>query len=108
MALRIDKNVVVTTLIDFLRYLRPVGQGAFYTEVFKQDDDTLFTIVYDCGTEIDSSILEAQINEFKKRITQIDLLFISHFHRTILMDLTSCWLGFRLLKRLSPCCRKRW
>lgn len=102
MALRIDKNVVVTTLIDFLRYLRPVGQGAFYTEVFKQDDDTLFTIVYDCGTEIDSSILEAQINEFKKRITQIDLLFISHFHRDHINGLDKLLAGIPVVKTVIP------
>ena len=73
MPLHLRKDVVVTTHIDFLRSLRPVGQGAFYTEVFKKDDGTLFTVVYDCGTETDSSILEAQIDEFKKGITQIDL-----------------------------------
>lgn len=102
MALRIDKNVVVTTLIDFLRYLRPVGQGAFYTEVFKQDDDTLFTIVYDCGTETDSSILEAQINEFKKGITQIDLLFISHFHRDHINGLDKLLAGIPVVKTVIP------
>lgn len=102
MTLRIDKNAVVTTHIDFLRYLRPVGQGAFYTEVFKQDDDTLFTVVYDCGTETDSSILEAQINEFKKGITQIDLLFISHFHRDHINGLDKLLAGIPVVKTVIP------
>lgn len=102
MALRIDKNVVVTTHIDFLRSLRPVGQGAFYTEVFKKDDGTLFTVVYDCGTETDSSILEAQIDEFKKGITQIDLLFISHFHRDHISGLDKLLDGIPVIKTVIP------
>lgn len=102
MALRIDKNVVVTTLIDFLRYLRPVGQGAFYTEVFKKDDGTLFTVVYDCGTETDSSILEAQIDEFKKEITQIDLLFISHFHKDHISGLDKLLEDISVIKTVIP------
>lgn len=57
MALKLSKNIVGTTQVDFLRSLRLVGQGAFYTEVFKKDDGTSFTVVYDCGTETDSSVL---------------------------------------------------
>ena len=99
---RLRKDVVVTTHIDFLRSLRPVGQGAFYTEVFKKDDGTLFTVVYDCGTETDSSILEAQIDEFKKEITQIDLLFISHFHRDHISGLDKLLDGIPVIKTVIP------
>ena len=95
MALKLSKNIVETTQVDFLRSLRPVGQGAFYTEVFKKDDGTSFTVVYDCGTETDSSVLEAQINEFRKGISQIDLLFISHFHKDHISGLD------KLLKKIS-------
>lgn len=102
MALKINKNVVVTTHVDFLRTLHPVGQGAFYTEVFKREDGTLFTVVYDCGTETDSSILEAQIDEFKKEITQIDLLFISHFHRDHISGLDKLLDGIPVIKTVIP------
>ena len=102
MPLRLNKDVVATTHIDFLRSLRPVGQGAFCTEVFKKDDDTLFTVVYDCGTETDSSILEAQIDEFKKGITQIDLLFISHFHRDHISGLDKLLDGIPVIKTVIP------
>lgn len=99
---RLRKDVVVTTHIDFLRSLRPVGQGAFYTEVFKKDDGTLFTVVYDCGTETDSNILEAQIDEFKKGITQIDLLFISHFHSDHISGLDNLLDGIPVIKTVIP------
>lgn len=99
---RLRKDVVVTTHIDFLRSLRPVGQGAFYTEVFKKDDGTLFTVVYDCGTETDSSILEAQIDEFKKEITQIDLLFISHFHKDHISGLDKLLKKIPVIKTVIP------
>lgn len=90
MSLRINKDVVVTTHIDFLRSLRPVGQGAFFTEVFKKDDGTLFTVVYDCGTETDSSILDAQIDEFKKGLLRLTSCSYHIFIRTILVDLINC------------------
>ena len=102
MALRMNKGVVVTTHIDFLRSLHPVGQGAFYTEVFKKDDGTLFTVVYDCGTETDSSILDAQIDEFKNGITQIDILFISHFHRDHVSGLDKLLAGITVVKTVIP------
>lgn len=102
MALKINKNVAVTTHIDFLRTLHPVGQGAFYTEVFKREDGTLFTMVYNCGTETDSKILEAQIADFKKGINQIDLLFISHFHRDHISGLDKLLSGISVVKTVIP------
>lgn len=102
MALKLSKNVVETTHIDFLRSLRPVGQGAFYTEVFKKDDGTSFTVVYDCGTETDSSVLEAQINEFRKGISQIDILFISHFHKDHISGLDKLLEDISVIKTVIP------
>lgn len=102
MALKINKNVVVTTHVDFLRTLHPVGQGAFYTEVFKREDGTLFTVVYDCGTETDSKILETQIADFKEGINQIDLLFISHFHRDHISGLDKLLDGIPVIKTVIP------
>lgn len=102
MALKLSKNVVETTHVDFLRSLRPVGQGTFYTEVFKKDDGTSFTVVYDCGTETDSSVLDTQINEFRKGISQIDLLFISHFHKDHISGLDKLLEGISVIKTVIP------
>lgn len=60
-----------------LRSFLPVGQGAFYREVF-QFDDGRHTLVYDCGSSTDRSIVEQQIeNDFSKDEI-IDAVFISH------------------------------
>ncbi len=53
------------------RVFMPVGQGAFYIEKFSDD----FTVVYDCGSYKNISIVEENI---KNSIldTKIDLLII--------------------------------
>lgn len=67
--------------MKFIRHIHNIGQGAFYTEKFYDDENNVISIiVYDCGCE----------NNIKKRATQliqntfntddnIDILFISHF-----------------------------
>lgn len=57
------------------RTIHPVGQGAFYTEVFDNGD----AVVYDCGTSKGSTASE--IAKFKNQAKQIMALFISHFHQ---------------------------
>lgn len=81
-----DPETIILT-----RRFHPVGQGAFYTEVFSCGGKTCFCAVYDCGTETGQSrfdksgskYLTEQIDEFveKNDIRQIDLLCISHFHK---------------------------
>lgn len=50
------------------RTFHPVGQGAFYTEVFQSDTRHRFVMVYDCGNEtadIDMGVdLNTQIDSF--------------------------------------------
>lgn len=61
-----------------LRSFLPVGQGAFYREVFDLGNEKK-TIIYDCGSLPNKSIIEKQIrNEFSKGDV-IDAVFISHF-----------------------------
>lgn len=74
-------------MIELKRTYHPVGQGAFYTEVFMGPDRTEFVMVYDCGSETAVKDMERnlddQIEEFKNSIgpnPHIDLLFLSHFH----------------------------
>ena len=63
------------------RTFHPVGQGAFYTERFDTGDGE-FTIVYDCGSETlkKGKTLETRIRSTFPEGTEIDVLFISHFH----------------------------
>ncbi len=60
-----------------LRSFLPIGQGAFYREVFCLKDGR-HTIIYDCGSSTDKTIVEGQIkNEFSQGEV-IDAVFISH------------------------------
>ena len=57
------------------RTIHPVGQGAFYSEVFSVRKKKLFTVVYDCGRDKKVST-DVKI----ERLNAVDLIFISHFH----------------------------
>lgn len=58
-----------------IRTFHPIGQGAFYTEFFDE-----FTVVYDCGSDKNIDLIEAEIRATFKRGTRIDAVFISHLH----------------------------
>lgn len=58
-----------------IRTFHSIGQGAFYTEVFKG-----LNVVYDCGSSTDINILIKEIKATFDEKEKIDLLFISHFH----------------------------
>jgi hypothetical protein len=83
-----------------------VGQGAFYTEVFAYGEDNTFTMVYDCGTETATADLkiplERQIDDFKKGIKQIDLLFISHLHKDHISGIDRLLDGIKVCKTIIP------
>lgn len=67
----------------FKRILHPVGQGAFFTEQFLDDnqDTLLYNVVYDCGSK--SSGIQKQMERSIRNILhdnkKIDVLFLSHF-----------------------------
>jgi beta-lactamase superfamily II metal-dependent hydrolase len=73
--------------MNVIRTFHPVGQGAFYTELFVGRDGKQHAVVYDCGTETAKACmhvsLEQQIMQFKNSLGNhqyIDYLLISHFH----------------------------
>lgn len=54
-----------------LREIHPVGQGAFYTEMFSEAYFEPYKVVaYDCGG----------IQQYVQRSKPVDVLFVSHFH----------------------------
>ena len=64
-----------------VRYIHPVGQGAFYTEQFFNDEnEKIATVVYDCGAEKNLSGIKHEVHGMFDKNEEIDLLFISHFH----------------------------
>lgn len=63
------------------RKFHPIGQGAFYTEKFMDDNrNHLYNIVYDCGTSSDPASLNDAIERTYDPEDIIDIVFISHFH----------------------------
>ena len=75
----------------------PVGQGAFYIEKFNDN----FTVVYDCGSYKNTSIVEENI---KNSIldTKIDLLVISHYHKDHINGLEYLFKNFDIKRMLMP------
>lgn len=69
-------------MIDVDFQFRPVGQGAFYTGIFRLLNGKIFSFVYDCGTESSRQYINDEIISFSRSLkgNQLDLLFISHFH----------------------------
>lgn len=67
--------------MKLIRYIHPIGQGAFYTEQFFDDNNQkIATVVYDCGSSSNKTGLEREIYGSFKEDDRIDILFISHFH----------------------------
>lgn len=79
------------------RVFMPVGQGAFYIEKFNDG----FTVVYDCGSYKNTSIVEENI---KNSIldTKIDLLVISHYHEDHINGLEYIFKNFDVKRMLMP------
>lgn len=67
--------------MKLIRYIHPIGQGAFYTEQFFDDNNQkIATVVYDCGSSSNKTALEREICGTFKKEDIVDILFISHFH----------------------------
>lgn len=64
------------------RIIHPVGQGAFYSERFFDNEGiTLATVVYDCGSKtLSSDLLKKRIKDYFLDKEEIDILFLSHLH----------------------------
>ena len=62
--------------IKMQRTFYPVGQGGFYSESFKAENNN-FNVVYDCGS-LSRDVDKVISNSFDKN-EDIDILFISHF-----------------------------
>lgn len=63
--------------MEVIRTIHPVGQGGFYSEIFR-DGINDYCIVYDCGSENKQKLKSAISSAFPDN-TPIDILFISHF-----------------------------
>ena len=67
-------------MTKLIRTFHPVGQGAFYSEIHRNNEVNL-NIIYDCGSKTPSIDLKEIVQQtLKNMICDIDILFISHFH----------------------------
>lgn len=89
MALIISRDMAVIRPYKVFRSFWPVGQGAFYSELFtvkidgKKGYSTDALVVYDCGSNDKDELVDNCISKLEKRAQErkiIDALFISHFH----------------------------
>ena len=65
--------------MELTRIIHPVGQGGFYTETLKNNDEDEFNVVYDCGGNGQKFMNDYLDSCFSKQQI-IDMVFISHFH----------------------------
>lgn len=89
------------------RTFHPVGQGAFYTEVFYDRDCNQLSVVYDCGSNRPEVDRINCINKFRReylrgRDSEIDLLFISHFHADHINGLEQLLEGVNVGRTVIP------
>lgn len=96
-------------MISLRRTFHPIGQGAFYSEVFhREGGNRPFVFVYDCGTETGNSHqqkpLTQQIDDWIRydNVQQIDLLCISHFHKDHINGLDHLLSRVKVKKTLIP------
>ena len=59
------------------RCFYPIGQGSFYSEMHRIDNNNSVFIIYDCGSD-NVSDLEREIRHIPSTI--IDFLIVSHYH----------------------------
>ena len=69
-------------MIDIDFKFRAVGQGAFYTGIFRHPNGNQFSLVYDCGSHSSRRYIDQEILNFvhESNGKKLDVLFISHFH----------------------------
>ncbi|MCL6445189.1 MAG: MBL fold metallo-hydrolase, partial [Alicyclobacillus sp.] len=63
--------------MEFVETFHPVGQGLFYSGCIGGS----FNFVYDCGSTSQAKKLKQAIVRYKKDVTKIHLLIISHFDK---------------------------
>lgn len=85
-------------MCEMTRTFYPVGQGAFYSEIFFEDK---FTMIYDCGSYKNKEIIENKLaNSNLKKV--INLVVISHFHEDHINGLEYLLSNYQVERLLLP------
>lgn len=89
-------------IFQFQRTFFPVGQGAFYGETIRnEENNSTFNIVYDCGSVSKSAIKPTIKHSFPKG-SKIDILFISHFDADHVNQITTLKDEFDIKRVVMP------
>lgn len=67
--------------MELIRTFHPVGQGGFYSEKFYENNNMVFSVIYDCGSFSLDTLKNEIDTTFKNSNYKINILFISHFHQ---------------------------
>lgn len=65
--------------MELIRTIHPVGQGGFYSETLRENGKEV-DVVYDCGGN-NQIFMRNYLKGFIKPKMNIDIVFLSHFHR---------------------------
>lgn len=85
------------------RRIHPVGQGAFYSERFKDGSSEKALVVYDCGTtkKAEKVRLRAEIEKLPQG-KDVDILFISHLDKDHVCGIKDLMQGRKLKYVVIP------
>ena len=72
--------------MELTRTIHPVGQGGFYSETLQENGKEV-NMVYDCGGN-NQIFMKRYLKGFIKPKMNIDILFLSHFHRDHINGIT--------------------
>lgn len=96
--------MIINSKVDFY----PVGQGLFsYGEIcLAQDENRVFSWVFDCGTSSSQSLVDSAISDIrrrkKSRLPSINLVCISHFDKDHVSGLVRLLESFHVEMLLLP------
>jgi hypothetical protein len=85
------------------RRIHPVGQGAFYSERFKDGGSEKALVVYDCGTtkKAEKERLKDEIKMLPEG-KDVDILFISHFDKDHVCGIKDLMQGRKIKRVVIP------
>lgn len=99
-------------MIKIERTFWPVGQGAFYSELFYEEGKPNGLVVYDCGTLSSQKYIKTSIKVLRQKFDNssicknggidIDILFVSHFHYDHISGITQLLKVFNIKKIVLP------
>ena len=87
--------------MEVIRTFHPIGQGAFYSERFVENNHDKVFVVYDCGSNNKTTLVKHIRGCFPKG-AEIDILFVSHFHADHVNGIATLRNNYKIKKVVLP------